>query len=74
MMANTWQGDFPWQNLCIDGFEGSSPVGVFPANGYGLFDMVGNVWEWATDWFSPRHESDAPRALAACRAIRSAAR
>ena len=60
MMANTWQGDFPWQNLCTDGFEGTSPVGAYAANGYGLFDMVGNVWEWTNDWFSPQHEADAP--------------
>jgi sulfatase modifying factor 1 len=53
-MANTWQGEFPWQNLKLDGFEGTSPVGSFPPNGYGLFDMTGNVWEWTCDWFSPR--------------------
>jgi formylglycine-generating enzyme len=52
-MANTWQGEFPWQNLKLDGFEGTSPVGSFPPNGYGLFDMTGNVWEWTCDWFSP---------------------
>jgi sulfatase modifying factor 1 len=57
-MANTWQGEFPWQNLRADGFERSSPVGVFPANGYGLFDMTGNAWEWTTDWFSARHLSN----------------
>jgi formylglycine-generating enzyme required for sulfatase activity len=57
-MANTWQGEFPWQNLCVDGFERTSPVGVFPANGYGLFDMAGNVWEWTTDWFSAHHISN----------------
>ncbi|MEO5633716.1 formylglycine-generating enzyme family protein [Gaiella sp.] len=51
--ANVWQGAFPWQNLKTDGYEGTSPVGSFPANGYGLFDMAGNVWEWTTDWYAP---------------------
>lgn len=54
-MANTWQGRFPWENLLDDGYEGSSPVGVFPPNGYGLYDMIGNVWEWTVDAFLPRH-------------------
>lgn len=54
-MANTWQGEFPWQNLTADGHEGTSPVGAFPANGHGLFDMVGNVWEWTADHYRPRH-------------------
>ncbi len=58
-MANTWQGEFPWQNLLTDGYEGTSPVGSFPANGYGLEDMTGNVWEWTSDYFTPRHPSDA---------------
>jgi formylglycine-generating enzyme required for sulfatase activity len=51
MMANTWQGEFPWQNLKTDGFEGASPVKSFPPNGYGLFDVAGNVWEWTSDYF-----------------------
>jgi formylglycine-generating enzyme len=50
-MANTWQGEFPWQNTLSDGYEGVAPVGQFPANGYGLFDMIGNVWEWTADWY-----------------------
>ena len=54
-MANTWQGEFPWQNLREDGYEGVAPVGQFPANGYGVYDMIGNVWEWTTDWYAARH-------------------
>ena len=50
-MANTWQGEFPWQNLLEDGYEWTAPVGSFPPNGYGLFEMTGNVWEWTTDWY-----------------------
>ena len=61
-MANTWQGRFPWQNLQEDGYEGTSPVGSFPANGYGLVDMIGNVWEWTTDWYRAAHEADAAKA------------
>ena len=58
-MANTWQGQFPHQNLATDGYRRTSPVLAFPANGYGLFDMIGNVWEWTADWFSPGHAADA---------------
>ena len=50
-MANTWQGEFPWQNLVSDGFAWTAPVRSFPANAYGLFEMAGNVWEWTTDWY-----------------------
>jgi formylglycine-generating enzyme required for sulfatase activity len=61
-MANTWQGEFPSQNLRADGFERTSPVEAFPPNGYGLHDMIGNVWEWTTDWYSPKHQADVPKA------------
>jgi formylglycine-generating enzyme len=50
-MANTWQGEFPIHNSNDDGYEATSPVGSYPPNGYGLYDLIGNVWEWTADWY-----------------------
>jgi formylglycine-generating enzyme required for sulfatase activity len=58
LMANTWQGEFPWQNLSGGRFQRTTPVGHFPANGFDLYDMAGNVWEWTTDEFRPSHNGD----------------
>jgi formylglycine-generating enzyme required for sulfatase activity len=63
VMANTWQGDFPNENLLTDGFEWTAPVGSFPPNGYGLYEMAGNVWEWTTDWY--QEHSRAPHSCCA---------
>ena len=59
-LANTWEGEFPWRNTLEDGFAGTSPVGTFPANGFGLFDACGNVWEWTDDWFTADHGASSP--------------
>ena len=55
MLANYWQGEFPIENLKLDGYERTAPVGSFPANDYTLFDMIGNAWEWTTDWYTGPH-------------------
>ena len=52
---NVFQGDFPGHNECSDGWAGTSPVGIFEPNGFGLVDCTGNVWEWCSDYFDPRH-------------------
>jgi formylglycine-generating enzyme required for sulfatase activity len=54
-MANIWQGPFPYENSVDDGWARTSPIGAFPPNRLGLFDMIGNVWEWTADWWSPAH-------------------
>ena len=53
-MANTFQGHFPDKNTKEDGYERAAPVASFPPDGYGLYDMAGNVWEWTSDWY--RHD------------------
>ncbi|OBI42919.1 sulfatase-modifying factor 1 [Mycobacterium kyorinense] len=65
LMANTWQGSFPYRNDGALGWTGTSPVGIFPPNDVGLLDMIGNVWEWTTTEFSAHHRLDQP-AKACC--------
>jgi formylglycine-generating enzyme len=60
-MVNTWQGKFPRENRAEDGYERTSPVTAFSPNGYGIHDMIRNVWEWTTDGYSVEHEGKVPQ-------------
>jgi Uncharacterized conserved protein len=59
--CNIFQGEFPQRNTVHDGYAATAPVGAFPPNGYGLYEMAGNVWEWCADWFLPRYYARSPR-------------
>jgi formylglycine-generating enzyme required for sulfatase activity len=66
MLANYWQGLFPFANQCLDGWERTSPVRTFPPNGFGLYDMIGNTWEWTSDWWSDRPQAAGKKKPGSC--------
>ncbi len=69
LMANFWQGDFPWRNTGANGWRGTTPVGQFAPNGYGLHDMTGNAWEWTSDYYAPRGAGADTTANACCKPL-----
>jgi formylglycine-generating enzyme len=71
LMANFWQGDFPWRHTGANGWRGTTPVGLFAPNGYGLYDMTGNVWEWTSDYYAPRGAGAGATANACCKPPRN---
>ncbi len=66
MLANFWQGAFPYENTLEDGFERTSPVRHYPANDYGLWDLIGNVWEWTSDWYAQPQAVEKKKPGACC--------